>query len=53
MNNEINNINNIETDNLDFTPPLIPEQNIQKYSPEPIKKKNIISIKVTLMILFP
>ena len=44
MNNEINNINNIETDNLDFTPPLIPEQNIQKYSPEPIKKKSIISI---------
>ena len=44
MNNEINNINKIETDNLDFTPPLIPEQNIQKYSPEPIKKKSIISI---------
>ena len=44
MNNETNNINNIETDNLDFTPPLIPEQNIQKYSPEPIKKKSIISI---------
>ena len=44
MNNEINNINKIKTDNLDFTPPLIPEQNIQKYSPEPIKKKSIISI---------
>lgn len=44
MNNETNNISNIETDNLDFTPPLIPEQNIQKYSPEPIKKKSIISI---------
>ena len=54
MNNEQNNINNkivnnVETDNLDFTPPLVPNQNIQKYTPEPVKKKSIISIIFSIL----
>ena len=40
MNNENEIQNNVE--NLDITPPLVPNQNIQEYKPEPKKKKSII-----------
>ncbi len=40
MNNEIQN----DVENLDITPPLVPNQNIEVYKPEPKKKKSIISI---------
>lgn len=42
MNNENEIQNNVE--NLDITPPLVPNQNIEEYKPEPKKKKSIISI---------
>ena len=40
MNNETQN--NVES--LDITPPLVPNQNIEVYKPEPKKKKGVIAI---------
>lgn len=41
--NNNNNVNN-QVDSLDFTPPLVPEQNITKYKPPAPPKKNIFAI---------
>lgn len=45
MNNETQN--NVE--NLDITPPLVPNQNIEVYKPEPKKKKGVIAIIFSIL----
>lgn len=60
LNNENNSIESLDSptvelldsnniDSLDFTPPLIPEQNIKKYEPEKQKKKSVIGIIFTVL----
>ncbi len=44
MNSENNTNLNNQVDSLDFTPPLVPEQNIVKYEPPAPPKKNIFAI---------
>lgn len=48
MNNEIQN--NVE--NLDITPPPIPNQNIKVYKPEPKKKKGVFGIIFSIIGMF-
>lgn len=44
MNNETINDTQNNVENLDITPPLVPNQNIEVYKPEPKKKKSVFGI---------
>lgn len=49
MNNETVNETQNNVENLDITPPLVPNQNIEAYKPEPKKKKSIIGIIFSIL----
>ena len=49
MNNETVNETQNNVENLDITPPLVPNQNIEVYKPEPKKKKSVIGIIFSIL----
>ena len=49
MNNETINETQNNVENLDITPPLVPNQNIEVYKPEPKKKKSVFGIIFSIL----